>query len=321
MGSNAERIPEGAAWLRRGQLRVVVITTKDEVYHKHLCAEMAKRHNVVGVLHPLWPTLSRAERLARTRKRIERYGLAQYILRKTMSARLFARGWDEGPDVARAAEKLVPTAVADYAKWVGPSAHDVGDINSKEGIALLSSYEPDVVVCSGGPIYRAPLIGAAPLMLNFHTGLSPVYNGSRTIYWTYANRQPHLTAGTMMVMSPVVDGGAILGHFLPAVEAGDTPGAQFVKTIIGGVSMYSRFLAHLEAGRPFVSLPQGKPFRVYYEEEWTPFQPFAIQRYIDADICGKFVRPERVYDYWSQPDVSEAERLLKEVLLSAVYNP
>jgi len=302
-------------------MRVVVITTKEEIYHKYLCAEMAKRHNVVGVLHPLWPTLSRAERLALTRRRIERYGLGQYILRKTMSAGLFPRGWDEGPDVARAAEKLMPTAVADYAKLVGPSARDVGAINSPEGIGLLSSYEPDVVVCSGGPIYRAPLIAAGKLMLNFHTGLSPVYNGSRTIYWTYANRQPHLTAGTMMIMSPVVDGGAILGHFLPAVEAGDTPGVQFVKTIIGGARMYSRFLAHLEAGRPFVSLPQGKSFRVYYEEEWTPFQPLAIQRYIDGDICAKFVRPERVYDYWSQADSGEAERLLKDVLLSAIYNP
>ena len=60
-------------------------------------------------------------------------------------------------------------------------------------------------------------------MLNFHSGVSPLYNGSATILFAFANGHVHLCGGTLMTMSPVVDGGDVLAHFLPAIEAETHP--------------------------------------------------------------------------------------------------
>ena len=139
-------------------------------------------------------------------------------------------------------------------------ARIVEDINSPDSVRLLTDMKADVVVNSGGPIFKAPLLQAAPLVLNYHTGISPIYNGSDSVFWTFANGQPHLTGGTLMVMNAGVDAGDMLAHYLPSVEPEDTPGRQFMKTIVGGVALYCSFLEHLEAARPFVSAPRAPHF-------------------------------------------------------------
>jgi hypothetical protein len=299
-------------------MNVVVVTTKDELYHKHLCVEITRRHNVVAVLHPLWARKGRRAVREERRLQVRKFGRLHYLLRKLARNRVKSFGWDEAADLAAAQRRFFPDAAEAYRETVAPIAHDVEDINSPEGVGLLRGFRPDVVVCSGGPIYRGPLIRAANLMLNYHTGVSPLYNGAFTVYWTYANRQPHLTGGTLMKMSPVVDGGDILAHYLPEVAPGDTPATQFMKCIAGGISLYNRFLDDLSRGRPFVSVPQGRPFLNYYGHDWTVNQTLAISRYIKSDICKKFRRPEVVKEYWHLRDAAEAREAVRQTLTSLV---
>ena len=301
-------------------MNVVVVTTKEESYHQYLSAEIARRYDAVAVLHPRRRHVSLRERVRVARKRIRYHGWPHFVLWKLCEKGLASRVWDARADLDLASRRLIPDAAAAYDKYAAPVARDVDDINSAAGVALLRSFEPDVVVCSGGPIYQAPLIEAAGLMLNFHTGVSPIYNGSWTIYWTYANRQPHVTGGTLMKMSPRVDGGDVLGHYLPAVEPGDTPGVQFIKTIMGGVAMYGRFLDDLRQRKPYAAVPQGAPFRFFRGIEWTPYQWLTIQRHIDSDICREFVRPERVHDYWRLADDRAAAAALRDVVSTVVCN-
>jgi methionyl-tRNA formyltransferase len=164
------------------------------------------------------------------------------------------------------------------------------------------------------------LIEAAGLMLNYHTGISPIYNGSYTIYWTYANRQPQITGGTLMYMSPVVDGGNILAHYLPQIEADDTPGVQFLKTMIGGVELYNEFLDDVASGKDYIQLPQGRPFKVYYGYEWTAAQTIAIERAIKRKVCSRHIRDEIVREYWRAADKPAAMNQFKKTLLELVYD-
>ena len=78
--------------------------------------------------------------------------------------------------------ELFPRADDDYDASVATLAQDVEDINGPAGVSLLRDLRPDVVINSGGPIYKRALIEAAPLMLNYQTGLSPIYNGSESIF-------------------------------------------------------------------------------------------------------------------------------------------
>lgn len=300
-------------------MRVVVIATA-EPYHRFLCAEIARRHPLIAVLHPMRPNRRLHDRLQLLRRRVAQYGLTHVVLRKALSRNMIPGAWNEQRDLAEACRVLCSTAESDYRQYVSGLAHHVADINSPEGVALLESLKPDVVLCSGGPVYRPAVISACGLMLNYHTGLSPIYNGATTGYWTFANRQPHITGGTMMTMSPRVDAGDILAHYLPKVEAGDTPGRQFVKTIIGGVRLYCEFLADLKQGKRFVGVPQGRPFRYYYREDWTVFQSLTIKRYIINDICKEFEREERVHKYWRMSEQRAGEAALAETLLEAVYS-
>jgi folate-dependent phosphoribosylglycinamide formyltransferase PurN len=301
-------------------MNVVIITTREEIYHQYLCVELARRHNVVGVIHPRPKRWTRADVRQARRRDIQTFGLTYYVLRKLARNRYKTLGWDEQADLEQAQRRFFPDAAEAYRREVAPRARDVDDVNAPEAVDLLRSLQPDAVVCSGGPIYREPLIRAAGLMLNFHTGISPLYNGAYTVYWTYANRQPHLTGGTLMLMSPVVDGGDILAHFLPDVEAGDTPATQFMKCIAGGVRLYDAFLTDRARSAPFTKVPQGRPFLNYRDSDWSVCTNLAIARHIRNKVCKKFVRGEIVRKYWDLGDAEAAREAVRGTLLELVYH-
>lgn len=297
-------------------MKVAIITTTRQRYHQYLCAEIAKSNELVAVFNPLSKP-PKTGRIQHHRDNIAKYGFIQHVLQKLARRHV---GWNLDQDVATAEDRLIPNAEADFQKHVAPLVRDVADINSAEGIALIREINPDLVLCSGGPIYRKPLIEACGTMLNFHTGISPLYNGAWTVFWTYANRQPHLTGGTVMRMSPVVDGGDILAHYLPSVEAEDTPGSLFIKTLIGGAKLYNEVIDDLAADRPLIALPQGKAFHYYYGYEWTVSQTIAIARHVRNRICKKHVRPEIIARYWNASDEAEGRSRLEQTLLKLVYN-
>jgi folate-dependent phosphoribosylglycinamide formyltransferase PurN len=301
-------------------MRVAIVTSREELYHQHLCVEIARRHEVVAVLHPRAREFSRRESRQMRQDNLRKFGYVHHLLQRLARNRYFTLGWDEQADLQQAQQRFFPGVEADYQRHVAPLARDVDDVNSPDGIALLRSFRPDVVVCSGGPIYRAPLIEAVQLMLNFHTGISPLYNGSSTIYWTFANRQPQLTGGTLMTMSAVVDGGDILAHYLPEVEADDTPAAQFMKCLIGGTRLYCEFLDHLAQGKPFVGVRQGRPLFNYYGSDWTVAQNLAIARSIDKRICARHVRPEIVRRYWHHESRDSATSAVRQTLMELIYH-
>ncbi|NWG70357.1 MAG: hypothetical protein HXY23_01945 [Parvularculaceae bacterium] len=303
-------------------LRVVIIATPGERFHRHLCAAIARRFDVVGVLHPA----PRAKGggffdLAAHRQAVEKRGLAFHVLQKLASNKVKSLGWDLRKDVAEAETALFPDADADYAAFAAAKARLVEDINGPEAVRLLTDMQADVVVNSGGPILKRPLLAAAPLMLNYHTGVSPLYNGSESVFWTFANGQPHITGGTLMVMNEGVDAGPMLAHYLPAVEAGDTPGRQFMKAIAGGVELYCRFLDHLSAGRSFVAAPQGRSFFYSLGADWSVHQNLMIERRVKQDIAGKFARPERIGIYWDKPGEAAAIEAARAFLSKLVYDP
>lgn len=303
------------------RLKVGVIATVEERFHRAFCAEMAQRFDVVGIIHPerKAPPASLLD-LGAHRKAIKAKGLALHALAKLGDNKFRRIGFDLARDAEEAERLFFPDADERYDRFAAPLARRVADLNAPDGVACLKSLGADVIVNSGGPILKAQAIAAAPLFLNFHTGVSPLYNGASSIYWTFVNGQPHVTGGTLMLMSEAVDGGAMLAHYLPAVEAGDTPGRQLCKTIRGGVDLYAKFLDHLSAERPFVTVPQGRPFHYTVSADWSVHQNLVIERRVARDDCARFARPERVHIYWDKEDAAAARRAVEATLLRLVYD-
>jgi Formyl transferase len=288
----------------------VVVVTGEKLHHKQLCVGLFNRHEVVGIVHPLG---TEGSRLRRLRNRARNYGLIYVALSTATNGPRWLAGWATKPELDREARERFGSIGKSYDDLPESLIHRNIDIRDS-GLQLLQRLKPDVVVVLGGPVYPREFIQSAPLVLNFHSGLSPIYNGSATIQFAFANGHPHLCGGTLMSMSPVVDGGAILGHFLPEVASGDTPASLFMKTASGATKLYDDFLTHLASNGSFASVEQTPPFFYYRGLHWTLYQTLLTRRAVATDIAGKHVRNESTVEYWREPDDESAQRLFESTI-------
>jgi folate-dependent phosphoribosylglycinamide formyltransferase PurN len=299
-------------------MRVAVITPSRAPHSRSLCAAIASDHELVGVLHPAPPRPGRRRRVEQLRAELRRLGPLEEGLRLLATSRSPLRGWDLPADEAAALADAFPAAGAEYEARVAPVAETVADVNGAAAIERLRTLAPDVVCCLGGPIYRSPLIAAVPLMLNFHSGLSPLYNGAATVAQAFANDHLRLCGGTLMTMSATVDGGDVLAHVLPAIEPRDTPGRLFARTAAGAIEAYREVLGHLAAGGSLVGVPQPSPLFYLRASDWTAVQGQRTRRLVARDAASEQVRPGRIVRYWDAADREEAAGRLREALAPLV---
>jgi folate-dependent phosphoribosylglycinamide formyltransferase PurN len=299
-------------------MHVAVITPNGKPHSRALCAAIADEHELVGVLHPVPPARSRGQRVAQLRAEARRLGPVQEVVRLLATSRSPLRGWDLHADEAVALARAFPDADARYAERAAAVAERVEDINGPAAIARLRELEPDVVCCLGGPIYRPALIASVPRMLNFHSGVSPLYNGASTIAFAFANGHLRLCGGTLMTMSPAVDGGDILAHVLPAIEPGDTPGTLFARTVAAGIDAYLAVLRHLAAGGELTGAPQDGPLFYVRSSDWTVLHGHRVRRLVADDAAAASARERRIAPYWDAESRDEAAARVRATLAPLV---
>lgn len=297
-------------------MRVAAIVTEGFA-NQHLCLEVARRHDLVAVYHPA----GRPRSLSRSLETFMRWRKSRgaiYIALHKLGRGGGALGWSRGHRLFEAEVKHFGRCRDEYEQLIAPKARVVDDVNGMAFIEEIRRLSPDAVICSGGPIYRAPLIRAAKLMLNYHTGISPIYNGSDTNIWAFANGHPQLCGGTLMVMGEAVDGGNILAHHFCGIEPGDDPADAFCRAIAGGGPLYNDFLTDIEAGRPYRSIPQAKPFFYYRSLDWSLYQSLLARRMLSAaEKTGRRVPPATVR-YWQLETAEAAKRRLHEEITNRI---
>jgi methionyl-tRNA formyltransferase len=290
----------------------VVIATGDQPHHKFLCAGLSRAHEVVGIIHPRGQTRSAWSKLT---KRCRTHGFVHTILNAATRLPGAWSGWDARAEGRKLEGEFFAGSVSDYEKLANTIIHRDVDVHSKEAVELMGRLRPDIAVCLGGPVYPKAFIESVPLMLNFHSGISPIYNGSASAYFAFANGHPHLCGGTLMRINTVVDGGDVLGHYLPEVHEGDTPGTLFMKTVRGAALVYDRILSHFEEkGVSFASFPQPRPLFYYQGIDWTLYQTQRVRRNVRKKLPAKHARAERIIDYWKEKDEAAARNLYEKTL-------
>lgn len=144
------------------------------------------------------------------------------------------------------------------------------DINSVKTIQWLNNLEPDIVCFLGGDIVKKIFFDSInALVLNYHSGLSPFFNGSATIYQAYINANPSMCGGTLMIMNEKIDGGNILAYHLPSICVSDTPNLIFLKNIRGAAEIYSLFLQYYNEKKTYSSIPQLTSMLYFKSNDWT----------------------------------------------------
>jgi methionyl-tRNA formyltransferase len=296
-------------------MRIVIITPQEQAHSRHFCAYLGRKYELVRVIHPAPARSGVRARLRRARKELTRSGVAHSLYRAMAALPNPWVGWDATSAIREAEKRFFPGGVAaEYDEVVAPVAARVVDVNADATIRLVQEAAADVVLCLGGPIYRAPLIKACGTMINFHSGVSPVYNGASTILFAFANGHFRLCGGTLMTMSPTVDGGDILAHYLPAIEAADTPATLFMKTVSGAAETASRFLRHLESTGSFSRCPQPSPLFYYASRDWTVHYSRQVRRHLERGSAAKAARPAELVEYYSSASDREAGAHVRETI-------
>jgi folate-dependent phosphoribosylglycinamide formyltransferase PurN len=298
----------------------VVIVTGTEPHHKNLCAAIAKRYNVVGILHPVRAGLGAARAVRRIIRRGNSHGWM--MMGSHLLERMFSRFENKRPLSNDGLHSVdFSDGVAAYDRIPKSLIHAHCGMHDIDALALLRSLQPDVTLCLGGPVYPKAFIDASPLTLNFHSGISPLYNGTASIRFAFANGHPHLCGGTLMIMSTQIDGGRVLGHYLPAIESGDSPESLFDKTVHGAATMYTRVLGHLSVSTrlptedaQLKSVSQATPLFYTHGFELGWRHKRAIARYLRTDIAAQFERSEKIVEYWRAHSETEACQLYRSTL-------
>lgn len=293
-------------------VRLVVITGTAP-RSLHLCAELA-RHHEVAVIHVNGGGPSES-RLRKVRRLTRGYGLAHVAMR---AATKFDRltGWTPEETLARSERAFFADAAERFHAEIGRDrVYRVEDVNGPETVGLVTRLGPEAVVCLGGPVYRRPLIDASPLMLNFHSGVSPLYNGANSIAFAFANGHPHLCGGTAMVMGTIVDGGDILAHVLPEIRPDDSPTTLFLRTVSTAPEVYLRILAHIARGGNLTACPQ--PPALFYTRgfEWTIAHTRAVRRHLSQGTAAAYMRPASLVEYWKMGSQQRARKVLADTIV------
>jgi methionyl-tRNA formyltransferase len=85
-------------------------------------------------------------------------------------------------------------------------------------------------------------------VLNMHTGISPRYRGSDTIFWPLYNREPQWIGTTVHQLDAGIDSGPILATVRPTIEPTDDENSLFAKCVMVGADAYITVIAAVAAG-------------------------------------------------------------------------
>ncbi len=274
-------------------MRILLVTNKSD-HHKYWVTELCSKFNVVGICHPQ-PERRRTTLISRLRER----GVVLTIL-KLMSAgyhRISSRSF------SKTLQKLQPEffgkASETYDKLPSGLIYAVNGVNSSESIAKARTLAPDVICFLGGDIAQKEFLDVAKIAtLNYHSGVSPFYNGSGTTFAAVADGRPNFCGGTLMVMNERIDGGDILGHYLTPIREEDTASSLFLKGIFGAVKLYMLALDRIKETqvRP-KGFAQKRSFRYFTSSDWTIYHDMKLQYFERSGKMKSYRRDEKLFNY------------------------
>ena len=124
---------------------------------------------------------------------------------------------------AKGREKAPPNPMRDLAEQRGLTVHAPESVNSEEGLILIRSLKPDLlVVCDYGQILSAEALGIARLGgINVHASLLPKYRGAAPIQWALLHGESE-TGVSVIHMTPRLDGGPILAVRATLISSDET---------------------------------------------------------------------------------------------------
>ena len=127
-----------------------------------------------------------------------------------------------------------------------PQGHEIQAslLNGPEGLELVRSLKPDMIVLSGAPILGPGLLSVPRYgVLNVHFGIAPHYRGSHTLFYALYREDYSRVGVTLHYVDEGVDTGPIVAQAFPQLEVSDTEATVQAKSATMAADLLLEFLA------------------------------------------------------------------------------
>ncbi|MFN8008881.1 MAG: polysaccharide deacetylase family protein [Terriglobia bacterium] len=237
-------------------MKLILITGRDDVFIGQL---IAKFHDICGVEFQdviYWKRKRRP--LENLKKNIKKHGFIYLPYRIGLACGKLLNSWVKGV-IDRIF--LAPPIVEDIERACQTRnirVHEIEDIHSPEGVALVRELNADVMAVCGTGILRRSIFDLPRLgTINLHQGDALKYRGAPPGFWELWNSEPEVGVTIHFVDDGVDTGDIILQDSLPIFDYDTVPSVQ-AKLNEASLRLYESAIKQLVSGDyARIKQPQG----------------------------------------------------------------
>ena len=170
-----------------------------------------------------------------------------------------------------------------------------GTINSPAYVQEIIGLNPDLIICYGCSIIKAPLIEAFPRrIMNIHLGLSPYYRGAGTNYWPLVNAEPEYVGVSFIYLDEGIDTGEVIHQIRARIFEGDSP-HQIGNRLIGDMCVVAaKLIEKFERLSKVQQLRANETDRYYRTRDFSPESVERLIKNFNSSLVKNYLREEKV---------------------------
>lgn len=280
-------------------MKNIALVTNKKLHHKFWVTQLEKEFNVKLIIHPSSKSKNFKSKVFGGKNFIWTVLKMLSILYNKFSKKSFTNQLKKGEDNYFKKYEL------EYQEIDKNKIFEVNSINDNSTINLIKQNNIDVVCFLGGDIVKKTFFeNLDVLCLNYHSGISPFYNGNKTIYHAVADFRPNFAGGTLMKMNEKIDGGAILSHYLVPISKDDKASDLFLKGIIGAVKLYKDALNNLDKLNS-AGVVQERSFKYVRNLDWTIYNDIRLNKFYSQNKMKIYSREESILLYYHTNDIKD----------------
>jgi folate-dependent phosphoribosylglycinamide formyltransferase PurN len=228
--------------------------------------------------------------------------------RRATASRIVRRARVEGErlvDRLLSRDDAIARELAARRRVLGPLADPVAEpieyISHRawdQALAILERKRPDLICVFGTSLLPESVCSSARIAaLNLHAGLAPQYRGNNCLGFAIINDDLENIGATLHLVTPRIDGGAIVAQARPAIETGDDEVSLMYKVHDLSHRLFVEIVRAIRRGAALDPKPQPAGVgHLYLSRAFTPgharlvrrlIADGAVDRYLERKAAGR----------------------------------
>jgi methionyl-tRNA formyltransferase len=164
------------------------------------------------------------------------------------------------------------------------------DINSENTAKFVNSVNPDVALIFGSGLIKEPVFSALPRhTINIHSGLSPRYRGSATLFWPFYFMEPNFAGSTFHYIVSEPDAGNVIHQCVPDLDLNDKIHDVGCKTVLKASMEAIQLLKLFEKEGKWTTYKQKGTGKNFLDRDFKPEHLRIIYNLFDNDMVKQYL--------------------------------